>query len=475
LGKRIQKDTPVDQRDYGVQQTNNKTTRASKKGKREKPPAPPENLGNILAKTVKRFVPFLNGLFQQFPEHRQEGKLYYLMSHLLWSGIFMYLLLCGSKKQYRQDKRSDLFLKNLLLLSKTHEKTCCDPDTIEYFLKNFPYTFLETVPQRIVNHLIRIKSLDSYRFRGYFLIAMDCTGMQKYELRHCKHCLKSKDRKGKPFYYHPVLEAKLVTPNGFAFSIATEFIENPQEFPTKQDCEYNAFKRLAPKLKSYFPRLPFCLLLDALYLKQYTFELCDTYLWKYIITFKPGTSPSFYRNVWKEKQEKIQNRKTIQNKTLSQYFSWVNFMEYHENCLTNALFCHEVTIKKDQTLKVNDFAWITNLHELSFNNVDKIANQGGRLRWKIENEGFNVQKNGGYDLEHSYSHNNNASKCWYFLLQIAHALNQLMSKSNLFIDFSRQMGSLKNFAKRLVEHLRTILIDPDIFLINNYQIRFNSS
>jgi len=215
--------------------------------------------------------------------------------------------------------------------------------------------------------------------------------------------------------------------------------------------------------------------LDALYLKQYTFELCDTYLWKYIITFKPGTSPSFYRNVWKEKQEKIQNRKTIQNKTLSQYFSWVNFMEYHENCLTNALFCHEVTIKKDQTLKVNDFAWITNLHELSFNNVDKIANQGGRLRWKIENEGFNVQKNGGYDLEHSYSHNNNASKCWYFLLQIAHALNQLMSKSNLFIDFSRQMGSLKNFAKRLVEHLRTILIDPDIFLINNYQIRFNSS
>lgn len=28
---------------------------------------------------------------------------------------------------------------------------------------------------------------------------------------------------------------------------------------------------------------------------------------------------------------------------------------------------------------------------------------GGRLRWKIENEGFNIQKNLGYELEHKYS------------------------------------------------------------------------
>jgi len=39
-----------------------------------------------------------------------------------------------------------------------------------------------------------------------------------------------------------------------------------------------------------------------------------------------------------------------------------------------------------------------------------------RLRWKIENEGFNVQKNlGGFNLEHPYSQDPNASKVFYLL------------------------------------------------------------
>jgi hypothetical protein len=42
-------------------------------------------------------------------------------------------------------------------------------------------------------------------------------------------------------YYHSVLEAKLVTASGFVFSLMTEFIENPGEYPTQQDCELKAF------------------------------------------------------------------------------------------------------------------------------------------------------------------------------------------------------------------------------------------
>lgn len=41
-------------------------------------------------------------------------------------------------------------------------------------------------------------------------------------------------------------------------SIATEFIENEKEDVCKQDCERNAFKRLAEKLKSRYSRLPIC-------------------------------------------------------------------------------------------------------------------------------------------------------------------------------------------------------------------------
>jgi hypothetical protein len=48
------------------------------------------------------------------------------------------------------------------------------------------------------------------------------------------------------------LEATLVTKNGFVFSLMTEFIENPGENPTKQDCELKAFCRLAGRLNWFY-------------------------------------------------------------------------------------------------------------------------------------------------------------------------------------------------------------------------------
>jgi hypothetical protein len=45
---------------------------------------------------------------------------------------------------------------------------------------------------------------------------------------------------------------------------------------------------------------------------------------------------------------------------------------------------------------------ITDFH-LTQSNIEKIA-QGGRARWKIENESFNTIKNKGYHFEHNYAH-----------------------------------------------------------------------
>lgn len=475
MGRRVQKNPKNNKRSNRVSKANNKDARKNKKSKSKKPKDPPRNLGNILGKTVKRFCPFLNNSFKKLSDYRQQSKVTYSVPHFMWSGILMFLLLLESRRQYRCEKKSKNFVKNLLKLTQTKEGKACDPDTIGCFLEKLPPSELEVIPAMLVNHLIRSKALDHYRFMGYFLIAIDGTGIRKYNKRHCEHCLTSKDKKtGKTYYYHKLLEAKLTTINGFSFCIASEFIKNPKKHPTKQDCEFNAFKRLAPKLKQYFPKLNMCLLLDALYSKAPILKICKKNIWKYIITFKEGSMPTFYKEVWRIKQKNIANRKEVKNKNIIQTFSWVNFIEYQKDYLINALFCHEVTTKKDGSIKINDFAWITNINELSYKNVDKIANEAGRLRWNIE-EAFNIQKNGGYNLEHSYSINNEASENWYYLMQIAHALNQIMTKSNLFIDFKAQMGSLKNFAKRLAEHLRFLLIDSDIWTNNNFQIRFNSS
>ncbi len=106
------------------------------------------------------------------------------------------------------------------------------------------------------------------------------------------------------WYYHPVLEAKLVTPTGLVFSLMTESIENPAENPTKQDCELKAFPwhcppghvyRLAERLKHRWPRLSICLLLDGLFAGGPTFSICERNHWKYLIVLQEDDIP--YINV----------------------------------------------------------------------------------------------------------------------------------------------------------------------------------
>ncbi len=81
---------------------------------------------------------------------------------------------------------------------------------------------------------------------------------------------------------------------------------------------------------------------------------------------------------------------------------------------------------------------------------------GGRQRWKIENEGFNMQKEGGYNLEHGYSYDIVGMKNFYLLMQIAHNINQLMEKGSLLKKQIQEVfGSIRNIARILLEELRT--------------------
>jgi hypothetical protein len=85
-------------------------------------------------------------------------------------------------------------------------------------------------------------------------------------------------------------------------------------------------------------------------------------------------------------------------------------------------------------------------------NAPTLANQAGRLRWKIENESFHLQKNGRLALERVFSHDVPAHKIFYLLLQIALFFFQRMTKSPAFSHaFPKGLGSLKNVAYRLLE------------------------
>ena len=92
-------------------------------------------------------------------------------------------------------------------------------------------------------------------------------------------------------------------------------------------------------------------------------------------------------------------------------YSWVGGIDHKGNYFDVIELLEATSDKKTR------FVWMTNL-KVGKNNIIKIA-KGGRLRWKIENEGSGVQKNRGFNLEHPYSQNETAIKNFYLLLQIA--------------------------------------------------------
>jgi len=431
--------------------------------------------------TVQHFFGGFGHMFRLVKDPRHPAYITYSLPAMLAAGVLMFLLRLGARRQVGfMLRRNDPSSAKFKALFGT--ETCPHGDSMNETYKRLEVTEVQETVTQMVEALIRKKVLYRYRlFDRYFLVVVDGTGVLTFSERHCSQCL-TMTRNGHTIYYHPVLEAKLVTASGMVFSLMTEFIENPGEHPTKQDCELKAFYRLAKRLKQRFPRLPLCLLLDGLFAGGPTFSLCKQYGWKYIIVLQeddlPYVQEQFAALLDFFPENHLRFHPAGQYKTV-QEFHWVNDIEYvdskHNEHELSVVRCLETKPDpKTGELKTTCFKWITNL-TVKITNVIELANQGGRLRWKVENEGFNVQKNGGYGLEHIYSHHPVSAKVFYLLLQIAHTIAQLIQYGSLFRKaFPVGVGSAKNLAWRLLEAWRNVrLSSPQIRHMLDTRVRIS--
>jgi hypothetical protein len=391
----------------------------------------------------------------------------------MFTGILIFLFKLGSRRQMDYFFNSPDFISHIEFLSGQKLERAPDNDTIAYICERLDPAQLISARLHIIQSILRSRALEYCRLLNtYWLIAIDATGRVSYHERHCSHCLTA-TRNGKTTFYHNTLEAKLVSPDGFALSIATEFIENESPDVKKQDCELRGFYRMAPLLKKDFPQLPICLLADSLYSAGPFFKIAKKYGWHLIVSFKDGSIPSLCDEFIKLKKLSPENSFRRQDVKISQIFSWANDLDY-ANMKLSIIECVETNKK---TRKSTRFVWITDL-EVSHANYLAIA-KGGRSRWKIENEGFNTQKNGGYALEHAFCSDNNGAKNFYLLLQIAHIINQLLEKGSLLRHLIRHtFGSIRNIARFMLEAFRTYSINSENIeseLTIPFQIRFDSS
>lgn len=398
----------------------------------------------------------------------------------------MYLCRLGSRReinyQFRANLRSAGKFQSLF-----HVECAPHGDTLNYAFKRIEIEEVQEIICSMIETLVRKKVLYPYRLLDhYFMIAIDGSGIVTFYERHCKHCLTRKLNNGMTLYYHPVLEAKLVTANGFSFSVMSEFIENVDLSADKQDCEQKAFYRLARRLKARFPRWPICLLLDGLFAGGPTFSICEQNRWKYIIALKDDQLTSVNEEFESLSKLAPEDRAHLNMKQghqlIRQKYRWANNIYYkdsnNQEHHLNVLECLETTTNSKQETTTTKYKWVTNF-DLNPKRVIPLANNGGRLRWKIENEGFNTQKNGGFELEHPYSENENARKIFYLLLQIAHTIFQLIEKGSLFKKaFPQGVGSAKNIAKRLLEAWRNARLTSLAMTTlgeGKFQIRFDTS
>ncbi len=372
---------------------------------------------------VNKYLPNLLTMFDKLTDTRNQSYITYKMKTICITRLFS--LLCG--------------LTTMTDISSN----------------NFNTDELRKIQKYIVKTLICSKMFDRYKYNGYFQLIFDGTGLSNHNYNLNNNCLKRKHKDGKISYYKYVLECKLVVGN-IVISLDSEFIENKKMITEKQkqDCETNAFKRMIKRIKKNYPKQKFIITGDGLYATSPIMKLCNKYEWKFIFNLKPErlkeVNSSFEGNI------KLCNEVNIKNYYLS------TSIEYKKVILNVFKF---IETKKN---KETTFRYVSNL-VINDSNIKEVVSLR-RRRWKIENDGFYMQKHRTFDITHLNSKNDNAMKNHYFFIQFAHTIRQLLELGNILTKSLKL--KIKEVSANLLKSLTSIISDLND-LQTNFQLRFD--
>ena len=390
---------------------------------------------------IKHYFPNFIRHLSEVADPRQQGKITYSAELILWMGVLERLAGIRSNNEYEGLlKVSTDIEKNIFSMPGISGDELPSIDTFCGFLQKLHPRELHTIIRKMIGALDRKKLLSKLKTKdGYLLLAID--GVQtistKRDIGHST-CREHKD--GEKTYHQYFLEAKIVSEKGLVLSIDTEFIENPDKAFDKQDCERKAAKRLLERIAKEHPHLKFRLLGDGLYCNSVFIDICDRQGWKYSLTFKGKTQyPKLlgeFRSELNCNQRLNKERFLLRKNAHTELYvelRWCNKVPYefggkkeHE---LNYLEGKIIRIKNGVETVMTTLAYLIS-DPINKRTVLKLFSIC-RRRWKIENEGFNVQKNGSLHIGHNFSSVGHAGQNFYLLAQIAHTIQQLAGFSDI--------------------------------------------
>ena len=416
-----------------------------------------KNFLNEIIRIIKKYFPQLERMISELMDKRHKSYITYNMKTIIFTKLIA--LICGitTMTGINDNFNTEKAIENLSIICGQSLKEVPDWQTIQDVIEQLKYEEIDEIRQYIFKALIRSKMFDRFRYNNAIQLLVDATGLNSFDYNLNGNCL-TKTRDGKTKYYKYVLEAKVVF-GSMVISLDSEWIENTDmnNENDKQDCEINAFKRMAPRIKKKYPKLKFILTGDALYATTPMIDICKENKWFYIFNLKKNR----LKNVYEEFQDNVnyENEVSIKNYSLS------SNIEFKGN-FVNAFSYEEIIADKTTT-----FNYITNLKVKDSNIIDIV--KMGRRRWKIENEGFNEQKNGTYNISHLCSRFENALKIHYLLIQIAHTIRQLFELGSLNYKEVKSFVNKKEVSKKITNTLTSSSITNPESLDLNFQLRFD--
>ena len=405
----------------------------------------------------------------EMTDPRNPSYTTYSQADLVLMGVLKNMCAVKSMRSMEEEFNENPCIDTLRILSGDHGLSeMPHADTLNYYLERLSPKCLADVRKKMVKSLIRKKSFYRSKLQGkYWRVIIDGTGLFYFREKHCGNCLVTtvtREIDGKEVkvkrYYH-----KLVLTPGLVISLDTEFIEKESEDVSKNDCEINAAKRLLERLHKDYPRLEVCLQGDALYAAETIMKICRGYGWKYILTQKATRQRALAESYeWIASGGGAETVKGIGKEGGNgEYINHVEETAGKEEEANIYRYWYEA--EEDGKRVTHEFQWLTNI-ELTKKNLEEMI-EAGRGRWKIENEGFNNQKNGIYDIEHLNSRDSNAMKNHYLITQISDIVMQIYLS---FSPLRKEIGqTIKNTSSRLLESFRRHTVtDEDVSYLSRY-------
>jgi hypothetical protein len=319
-----------------------------------------------------------------------------------------------------EERRNDENMRNLFGIARvpsdTHMREILDPVEPRQ---------LRPVFNAVFRQLQRGKALEPFVFhQGCYLLSLDGTGFFSSSAIHCESCLEKVNKQTQEVtYQHQMLAAVITHPSHReVIPLAPEPIVK-QDGIEKNDCERNAAKRLLRQIRQEHPHLKLIVVEDGLASNAPHIRELKALNMHFILGAKPGDHSFLFDEVlaaWEK--DRVTSIRWTEGE-ISCEIAFINDIplnESNQDLRVNWLCYAEYGPNGEE----RKWTWVTDL-QISRQNARRLV-QGGRCRWKIENETFNTLKNQGYRLEHNYGHGKkNLSVVFAMLMMLAFLVDQV--------------------------------------------------